>query len=150
MRSLSFQDVTQPSGQSQRKSLRILIGLSLLAFIVSLAIGCAAGTPSIEDEIIKRKFDLRLRMALGGYGTGEPLGDHVRVNIHMRRSVTDEDRQELGRFGTIGSVIGPIVTLTLRPERLVQVAALSRVRFIEFDAGNVPMPIPPSESEPAG
>ena len=125
-------------------------GFSLILIFVFMALGCAASAPDIENKTIQRKFDLRLRMALGGHGTGEPLGDYVRVNIRMRSSVTDEDRQELGRFGTIGSVTGPVVTMTLRPERLVQVAALSRVRFIEFDAGNVPMPIPPSELEPAG
>ena len=122
----------------------------LVAVIVLMAAGCASSAPSIEDDGIKRKFDLRLQMALGGHLTGEPLGEFVRVNIRMRSSLNDEDREELDRFGIIGSVIGPVVTLTIRPERLVQVAALSRVAFIEFDAGNVPMPIPPFELEPVG
>ena len=119
----------------------------LVAVIVLMAAGCASSAPSIEDDGIKRKFDLRLQMALGGHLTGEPLGEFVRVNIRMRSSLNDEDREELDRFGTIGAVIGPVVTLTIRPERLVHVAALSRVAFIEFDAGNVPMPIPPHEPQ---
>jgi len=121
----------------------------LVAVMVLMAAGCAASVPNIEDNGIKRKFDLRLQMALGGHLTGEPLGEYVRVIIRMRSSVTDEDRQELDMFGTIGSAIGPVVTFIVRPERLVQVAALSRVFFIEFDAGNVPMPIPPLEPAPA-
>lgn len=119
----------------------------LMAVIVLMATACASSAPTIEDRGIKRKFDLRLQMALGGHLTGEPLGEYVRVTIRMRSSINDEDRQELDMFGTIGAVIGPFVTLTIRPERLVHVAALSRVVFIEFDAGNVPMPIPPHEPE---
>lgn len=119
----------------------------LMAVIVLMATGCASSVPSIEDRGILRKFDLRLQMALGGHLTGEPLGEYVRVTIRMRSSINDEDRQELDTFGTIGAVIGPFVTLTIRPERLVHVAALSQVTFIEFDAGNVPMPIPPHEPE---
>ena len=133
------------------QSLKILSGnpvrFVLMAVIVLMATGCASSTPGINDEGIKRKFDLRLQMALGGHLTGEPLGEYVRVIIRMKSSVNDEDRQELDSFGIIGSVIGPIVTLTIRPERLVHVAALSRVTFIEFDAGNVPMPIPPHEPQ---
>ncbi len=136
-------------GQVLNQSLKRLFGnpvrFVLMAVIVLMATACASSAPSIDDNKIKRKFDLRLLMALGGHLTGEPLGEYVRVNIRMRSSINDEDRQELGTFGTIGAVIGPVVTLTIRPERLVHVAALSRVAFIEFDAGNVPMPIPPHE-----
>ena len=150
MTSLSHFTVAPVLNQSLNRLSINPVRFVLMAVIVLMATGCASSAPGIEDKGIKRKFDLRLQMALGGHLTGEPLGEYVRVNIRMRNSVTDEDRQELDMFGTIGAVIGPVVTLTIRPERLVQVAAISRVVFIEFDAGNVPMPIPPFELEPAG
>jgi hypothetical protein len=147
MTSLSHVTVAPALNQSLNRLSGNPVRFVLMAVIVFMATGCASSAPGIEDKGIKRKFDLRLQMALGGHLTGEPLGEYVRVIIRMRSSVNDEDRQELDSFGTIGSVIGPVVTLTIRPERLVQVAALSRVTFIEFDAGNVPMPIPPHEPQ---
>jgi len=112
----------------------------LLALIIA---GCAARAPSIDDANIRKKLDLRLQMALEGRGVGEPLGEYIRVIVRLKETGTDEDRQALSQFGVVGAIIGPVVTLTLKPEHIVQVAALSRVKAIEFDASNVPMPTPP-------
>jgi hypothetical protein len=78
---------------------------------------------------------------------GEPLGEYIRVLVRLSDSGTDEDREALNLIGTVGSMVGPVVTLTLKPEQVVQVAALDRVKSIEYDARNVPTPIPP---QPAG
>ena len=147
MASQSHFTIAQVLNQSLKRLYGNPVRFVLMAVLVLMATGCASSVPRIDDKGIKRKFDLRLQMALGGHLTGEPLGEYVRVTIRMRSSINDEDRQELDTFGTIGAVIGPVVTLTIRPERLVHVAALTRVVFIEFDAGNVPMPIPPHEPE---
>ena len=114
--------------------------IMLLALIIA---GCAARAPRIEDANIRRKLDLRLQMALEGSGVGESLGEYIRVIIRLKETGTDEDRQALSQFGAVGAMLGPVVTLTLKPEYVVQVAALPRVKAIEFDANNVPMPTPP-------
>ncbi|MCK4772463.1 MAG: hypothetical protein KAT18_06035 [Candidatus Latescibacteria bacterium] len=123
--------------------------LLAFAFVVLTAAGCASSAPSIDDSSIRRKLDLRLQMALGGQGLGEELGEYIRVIVRLTGTGTEEDREELGQYGAVGAIIGPVVTLTLKPERVVEVAALPRVKLIEFDARNVPMPTPPPPPNPA-
>lgn len=125
-----------------------LVGILIPVLLGLIVIGCASSAPSIDDRAIRRKLDLRLQMALGGHGVGEPLGEYMRVIVRLNGAGTDEDREMLGQFGSVGSIVGPIVTLTLKPGRVVEVAALSRVRLVEFDAGNVPMPSPPPPAHP--
>lgn len=80
---------------------------------------------------------------------GEELGEYIRVIVRLTGTGTEEDREELGQYGAVGAIIGPVVTLTLKPERVVEVAALPCVKLIEFDARNVPMPTPPPPPNPA-
>lgn len=118
----------------------VLLGLTLH--------GCASSAPSIDNQAIRRKLDLRLQMALGSRGVSEQLGNYMRVIVRLEAAATDEDRQMLSQLGSVGSVIGPVVTLTLKPERVVEVAALPQVKLVEFDARNVPMPTPPPQIHP--
>lgn len=123
--------------------------LLAFAFVVLTTAGCASSAPSLDDSSIRRKLDLRLQMALGGQGLGEELGEYIRIIVRLTGTGTEEDRETLGQYGAVGAIIGPVVTLTLKPERVVEVAALPRVKLIEFDARNVPMPTPPPPPNPA-
>lgn len=130
---------------SARRS-RLILWLVACATVAALvATGCAAGPPSIQDPSISRKLDLRLRMALQGKGWSEELGSYVRVIVRMSGKETPEDRQALEGVGVIGSYLGNIVTLTLAPDRIPDLARLPAVEYVELDTPNVPMPIPPSE-----
>jgi hypothetical protein len=83
-----------------------------------------------------------------GKGWSEELGSYVRVIVRMSRQETPEDREALEVVGVIGSYLGNIVTLTLAPDRIPDLARLPEVEFVELDTPNVPMPIPPSEEWP--
>ena len=120
-----------------------LKGISIAAVLMFMTFGCASSAPGLDDPDIRNKLDIRLQMALEDQGAGEPLGEYMRILVHLVDSGTIKDRETLSMIGSVGSMIGPIVTLILKPELVVEVAALERVKSIEFDALNVPMTIPP-------
>ncbi len=104
--------------------------------------------PSIDQSRIRNKLDLRLQSALGGKIVGEVLGEYIQVSIRMESAGTPEDLDQLTALGVPGEFLGPIITMNIRPSRIVDVAALDRVTFIELAVRNVPNPqIPPLPSE---
>lgn len=117
-------------------------GLMLVTFC-SMEAGCAASAPSLDQPRIRNKLDLRLQSAFGVMGVGEALGDYIRVSVRMKSEGTDEDLAMLNQFGVAGAFLGPVTTLTIEPSKLVEVAALDRVVFIELESTNVPKPTPP-------
>lgn len=124
---------------------RILGPAALAALLLS---GCASGAPSLDDPGIAKKLDLRLRTALQGSGWSESLGAYIRVAVRMKRKETEEDRQALEAIGHVGAWLGKIVTLTLSPQKVVELATLPQVEYIELETPNVPMPVPPPPERP--
>lgn len=116
--------------------------LAALLFFFALS-ACAGSRPSLEDPQIRSKLDGSLRMALSGKGPGEPLGEYIRVSVRFDHDATVEDRGRLGRYAVVGSVIGPVATLTLQPERVVEVAALPDVIAVELEHRDAPTPSEP-------
>jgi hypothetical protein len=104
--------------------------------------GCAGAAPRIDDPAIARKMDLRLRTALEGAGWSEDLGDYIRLIVRMEREERAEDREALDAIGHIGSWNGHILTFTVAPDRVVDLASYSQVAFIELSMPNVPAPPP--------
>ncbi len=130
--------LSSPSGPS-----RVAVRFGLVAMLFMLASACASGPPSVTDPAIAQKLDLRLRTALSKTGWSEDLGDYIRVVVRMTRKETPDDRLALEAIGRVGSYLGSIVTMTLAPGRVVDLAALSKVEFVELEMPNVPMPPPP-------
>ncbi len=118
----------------------LLAGCCLLV----LASACSRG-PSVNQPGIARKMDLRLRLALGGQS--ENPGDWIRVTVRLKSDPLPEDRPMLARYGHVGAILGPIATLTIRPERVIPLAQEKRVFFIELESFNVPNPEPPPSRE---
>ena len=124
-----------------------LLGTVLAALLIMTG-GCAAGMPSIDQPRIRNKLDLRLQSALGGKNVGEVLGEYIQVSVRMKSEGTQEDLDQLTALGVPGQFLGPIITMILEPSKVVDVAALDRVTFIELAVRNVPNPqIPPPPSE---
>ncbi len=124
-----------------------VLGAVLAALLITTG-GCAAKMPSIDQSRIRNKLDLRLQSALGGKIVGEVLGEYIQVSIRMESAGTQEDLDQLTALGVPGEFLGPIITMNIRPSRIVDVAALDRVTFIELAVRNVPNPqIPPLPSE---
>ena len=121
-----------------------------LAILLIAAAGCAAKLPSIDRPQIRNKLDLRLQSALGGRNVGEVLGEYIQVSVRMKTEGTPEDVSQLSTLGVPGEFRGRIVTLILEPSKVVDVAALDRVEFIELAARNVPRPTIPPPPPPAG
>ncbi len=120
----------------------LIAGLMLVTFC-SMEAGCAASKPSLDQPRLRNKLELRLQSALGVMGVGEALGDYIRVSVRMKSEGTDEDLAMLNQFGVAGAFLGSITTLTIEPSKIVEVAALDRVVFIELESKNVPKPTPP-------
>jgi len=118
----------------------LLAGCCLLL----LASACSHG-PRVDEPGIARKMDLRLRLALGGQS--ESPGDWIRVTVRLTSDPLPEDRPMLARYGHVGAILGPIATLTIRPDRVVPLAQEKRVLFIELESFNVPNPEPPPSGE---
>lgn len=119
----------------------------VVSFTLTIA-GCAVKKPLLEQPKIKNKLDLRLQSALGGKGMGEEIGDYIRVIVRLKTDGTREDLTILNRYGVATPFLGAVTTMTLEPSKVVQVAALKQVVFIELDSINVPKPVPPPP--PAG
>ncbi len=125
---------------------RALLRLLLAGALLLLVTGACAPRASMDEPGIARKMDLRLRMALRG--DAETPGDWIRVSVRLESDMLEEDRTVLGQYGTIGAMIGPILTMTLRPDQVVPLAREKRVAFIELEAFNVPTPEPPPDTGP--
>ncbi|MFO7767344.1 MAG: hypothetical protein R6W82_00045 [bacterium] len=126
---------------STRRPAALILPAVLLSAL--LLAGCAAPRPSLDDPQVRSKLDGRLRMALSGQGPGEPLGEYIRVSVRLDHDGTDEDRERLSRWAVVGSMIGPVATLTLRPERVVDVAVLPDVVHVELEHRDAPTPSEP-------
>jgi hypothetical protein len=126
----------RPTDKTGMTRCLLLAGCCLLV----LASACSRG-PRVEDPGIARKMDLRLRLALGGQS--EDPGAWIRVAVRLKSDPLPEDRPMLARYGHVGALLGPIATLTIRPERLIPLAREKRVSFIELESFNVPNPEPP-------
>jgi hypothetical protein len=123
-----------------------IAGLILAALLITIA-GCAGRMPSIEQPRIRNKLDLRLQSALGGRNVGEVLGEYIQVSVRLKSAGTQEDLDQLTALGVPGQFRGPIITMNIAPSKIVDLADLDRVTFIELAARNVPNPsIPPSPS----
>lgn len=122
----------------------------VLALLLLAGAGCAAKIPSIDQARIRDKLDLRLQSALGGRNMGEVLGEYIQVSVRMKKLPTDEDMSQLATWGVPGESRGPIVTLILEPSKVVEVAALDQVDYIELAARNAPAPTIPPQPPPAG
>ena len=132
---------------SRKRYGNAVLGMVLAALLIMTA-GCAAGMPSINQPKIRNKLDLRLQSALGGKNVGEVLGEYIQVSVRLKSPGTQEDLDQLSALGVPGRFLGPIVTMNIMPSRVVEVAALPRVTFIELAVRNVPNPqIPPSPPE---
>jgi hypothetical protein len=118
--------------------------LPALCCLLVAASACSRG-PRVNEPGIARKMDLRLRLALDGQ-TEDP-GDWIRVTVRLTSDPLPEDRSMLASYGHVGAVLGPIATLTIRPERVVPLAGEKRVLFIELESFNVPNPEPPPSEE---
>lgn len=132
---------TGVSGISTR--MQCLTAGLILVSLCLIETGCAAKIPSLDQPRIRNKLELRLQSALGVTGVGEALGDYIRVSVRMKSVGTDEDLAMLNQIGVAGAFLGPVTTLTVEPSKVVEVAALDRVVFIELEAKNVPKPTPP-------
>ncbi len=118
-------------------------GLVVAALLIMIA-GCAASAPSIDQARIRNKLDLRLQGALGGRNIGETLGEFIQVSVRMQSAGTLEDISQLALYGVPGQFLGSITTLIIEPSKIINVAAIDRVVFLELAARNVPNPtIPP-------
>ncbi len=118
-------------------------GLVVAALLIMIA-GCAASAPSIDQARIRNKLDLRLQGALGGRNIGETLGEFIQVSVRMQSAGTAEDLSQLALYGVPGQFLGSITTLIIEPSKIIDVAALDRVVFLELAVRNVPNPaIPP-------
>ena len=121
----------------------------IVATLLIMVAGCAASAPSIDQVKIKNKLDLRLQGALGGRHIGEALGEFVQVSVRMESEGTSEDLSQLALYGIPGQFMGRITTLIIEPSKIIHVAALDRVVFIEMTARNVPNPMIPPPPPPA-
>ena len=116
----------------------------LAVIVLVAAAGCCARRSAPQEEpMALEKMNAPLRLALQGDGPETTLGEFIRVTVHLTRLGTDEDRRELERYALVGSVVGPVVTLTLRPKQLGPISHLPQVRAIELDARHLPTPSPP-------
>ncbi len=116
----------------------------VVAVLLIMVAGCAASAPSIDQARIRNKLDLRLQGALGGRNIGETLGEFIQVSVRMKSEGTPEDLSQLALYGVPGQFLGRITTLIIEPSKIIDVAALDRVVFLELAARNVPNPtIPP-------
>lgn len=116
----------------------------VVAALLIMVAGCAASAPSLDQARIRNKLDLRLQGALGGRHIGETLGEFIQVSVRMESAGTSEDLSQLALYGVPGQFMGPITTLIIEPSKIIDVAALDRVVFLELAARNVPNPtIPP-------
>jgi len=117
----------------------------VVAVLLIMVAGCAASAPSIDQAQIRNKLDIRLQGALGGMNIGEVLGEFIQVSVRMKSEGTLEDVSQLALYGVPGQFLGRITTLILKPSKVVEVAALDRVVFLELAARNVPRPstLPP-------
>jgi hypothetical protein len=124
----------------------IVLGLTLAI----LAAGCAAGAPSLNQPRIRNKLDLRLQSALGGSAVGETLGEYIRVLVRLESDGTEEDLTLLNQIGTVSPFNGAITTMTVEPSRIIDLAVLERVTFIELQSPNAPKPDLPPPPPAAG
>ncbi|MFC1499475.1 hypothetical protein ACFL6T_00475 [Candidatus Zixiibacteriota bacterium] len=121
----------------------------IIAVVLIMVAGCAASAPSLDQARIRNKLDLRLQGALGGRSIGETLGEFIQVSVRMKSEGLPEDLSLLALHGVPGQFLGSVTTLILRPSKIIDVAALSRVAFIELAARNVPNPTIPPPPPPA-
>ncbi len=124
------------------------LGLVVAALLIMVA-GCAASAPSIDQARIRNKLDLRLQGALGGRNLGETLGEFIQVSVRMESAGTPEDLSQLALYGVPGQFLGRITTLIIEPSKIIDVAALDRVVFLELSARNVPNPMIPPPPPPS-
>ncbi|MFC1559423.1 hypothetical protein ACFL39_02420 [Gemmatimonadota bacterium] len=110
----------------------------VVAALLIMVAGCAASAPSIDQEKIRNKLDLRLQGALGGRHIGEALGEFIQVSV-----------SQLALHGVPGQFVGRVTTLIIEPSKVIEVAALDRVVFMEMTARNVPNPTIPPPPPPA-
>ncbi len=133
-----------------RSRWRLTSSALLLVIIIGTLSGCAARSPSLDQRHIRSKLDLRLQTALGGKAIGETLGDYIRVLVKLASPGTGEDLSALNRFGTASPFNGAITTMIIEPARIIDIAALDRVVFIELQSPNVPKPNLPPPPPAAG
>jgi len=130
-------------------SRHLLFAAGALGLLLLVA-ACAAGPPGLKQQRIRNKLDLRLQTALGGSSVGETLGEYIRVLVRLESEGTAEDLTLLNTLGATSPFNGAITTMTLEPARVIDLAALERVAFIELQSPNAPKPDLPPPPPSAG